>query len=73
MTVRTLPKAGHTAFLEGIHWSDLLLATSRDGRSRRIATALVTAFLLHHLCEEDRVDVLVDGKVSGTELVTRTP
>ena len=73
VTVRTLPKAGHTAFLEGMHWSDLILATSRDSRSRRLATALMTAFLLHHLCEEDRVDVLVDGKVPGTELLVRTP
>ena len=69
VTVRTLPKAAHTAFLEGRHWSDLLLATDKDSKSRRLARALVTAFLLHHLCDEDRVDVLVDGKVSGTELV----
>ncbi|GEL16240.1 dienelactone hydrolase family protein [Pseudonocardia asaccharolytica] len=69
--VRTLPKAGHTAFLEGRHWSDLLLATKKDERTRRITRALVTAFLLHHLCGEDRVAELVDGKVPGTELTTR--
>lgn len=73
VTVRTLPKAGHTAFLEGRHWSDLLLPTDKDGKSRRLARALVTAFLLHHLCDEDRVDVLVDGKVGGTELAVHHP
>lgn len=71
VTVRTLPKAGHTAFLEGRHWTDLLLATGKDGKSRRMARALVTAFLLRHLCDEDRVDVLVDGKVPGTDLAVR--
>ena len=30
----------------------------------------MTAFLLHHLADEDRGDVLLDGKVRGTELVT---
>ena len=33
--------------------------------------ALVTAFLLHHLTGEDWGDVLVDGKVKGTDLVVR--
>lgn len=68
---RTLRKAEHTAFLEGTHWSDFLLPGGKDERSRRIARALVTAFLLHHLCDEDRIDHLVDGKISGTELVVR--
>jgi pimeloyl-ACP methyl ester carboxylesterase len=69
--LRTVKKAGHTAFLDGRHWSDLLLAGSPDARTRRLTRALVTAFLLHHLAGEDRVDVLLDGKVKGTELLHR--
>jgi pimeloyl-ACP methyl ester carboxylesterase len=66
--LRTLPKAQHTGFLDGTHWSDLLLAGRPDGKTRKLTRALVTAFLLKHLCDEDRVDVLVDGKVRGTVL-----
>ncbi len=69
--LRTIKKAGHTAFLDGRHWSDLLLAGSPDAGARRLTRALVTAFLLHHLAGEDRVDVLLDGKVKGTELLYR--
>jgi len=69
--LRTLTKATHTGFLEGIHWSDFVLSGSPDSKTRRVTRALVTAFLLHHLCGEDRVDVLVDGKVSGTTLADR--
>lgn len=69
--LRTLPKAEHTAFLEGRHWTDMLLPGSPDAKVRRLTRGLVTAFLLHHLAEEDRVDVLVDGKVPGTVLVDR--
>ncbi|MGI5127425.1 dienelactone hydrolase family protein [Pseudonocardia sp. CA-107938] len=66
--LRTLPKAQHTGFLDGRHWSDLLLAGHPESKTRKLTRALVTAFLLKHLCEEDRVDVLVDGKVPGTVL-----
>jgi Dienelactone hydrolase and related enzymes len=68
---RVLPKAQHTGFLQGRHWTDLLLAGRPDGKTRKLTRALVTAFLLKHLCGEDRVDVLVDGKVPGTELIER--
>jgi dienelactone hydrolase len=68
--VRTLPKAAHTSFLEGVHWSDLVLAGGPDRKVRRITRALVTGFLLKELCGEDRVDDLVDGKVPGTTLDT---
>lgn len=70
--LRTLSKGSHTGFLEGRHWSDVVLSGSPDAKTRRITRALVTAFLLHHLCAEDRVDVLVDGKVPGTTLTERT-
>jgi dienelactone hydrolase len=69
--LRTITKATHTGFLEGRHWSDLLLAGGPQAKTRRLTRALVTAFLLRHLCDEDRVTVLVDGKVRGTTLVTR--
>lgn len=71
--LRMLPKATHTAFLDGRHWSDLLLAGSPDAKTRRITKALVTAFLLNKLCDEDRVEPLLDGKVPGTTLTARTP
>lgn len=69
--LRTLTKATHTGFLEGTHWSDFVLSGSPDGKTRRMARALVTAFLLRTLCDEDRADVLVDGKVPGTTLADR--
>ena len=69
--LRTLTKSSHTGFLSGTHWSDLVLAGSPDAKTRRLARALVTAFLLHHLCAEDRVEVLLDGKVAGTTLAER--
>jgi hypothetical protein len=48
-----------------------MLAGSPDGKTRRLTRALVTAFLLDKLCDEDRVDALVDGKVPGTTLEHR--
>jgi dienelactone hydrolase len=71
--LRTLNKATHTGFLDGSHWSDFVLAGSPDARTRRMARALVTAFLLRTLCDEDRTEVLVDGKVPGTTLAERHP
>ena len=68
MILATLPKASHTGFLDGRHWSDALLAGSPDGKVRRLTGVLVTAFLMRHLCDEDRVDPLVEGKIPGTTL-----
>jgi hypothetical protein len=70
--LRTLRKAEHTGFLDGRHWSDVLLTGSPSAKTRQLTRALVTAFLLHHLLDEDRGDVLVDGKVKGTDLITRS-
>jgi dienelactone hydrolase len=70
--LRTLTKAGHTGFLDGIHWSDFVLSGSPNAKTRRLTRALVTAFLLRHLSGDDRFDVLVDGKVPGTTLAERT-
>ena len=49
-----------------------MLTGSPNAKTRQVTRALVTAFLLHHLTGEDRGDVLVDGKVKGTDLVTRS-
>ncbi len=70
--LRTLRKAEHTGFLDGHHWSDVLLTGSPSAKTRQLTRALVTAFLLHHLVGEDRGDVLVEGKVKGTDLITRS-
>jgi dienelactone hydrolase len=67
--LRTLKKASHTGFLDGTHWSDFVLSGSPDAKTRRITRALVTAFLLYHVGDDERAEVLVGGKVSGTELV----
>jgi dienelactone hydrolase len=69
--LRTLDKATHTGFLDGKHWSDFVLSGSPDHKTRRLTRALVTAFLLTKLCDEDRVGVLIDGKVPGTTLAER--
>jgi dienelactone hydrolase len=47
--LRTLPKASHLGFLQGKHWSDLLVDGSPEYSTRRASRALVTAFLLRHL------------------------
>ena len=69
--LRTLKKATHTGFLSGPHWSDLVLAGSPDARTRRTTRALVTAFLLRRLQDEDGAAALVDGAVPGTDLAER--
>jgi len=67
--LRAIGKASHTGFLDGTHWSDLVLAGRPDARTRTLARGLVTAFLLVHLCGDESAQVLVDGKVPGTQLV----
>ncbi|MHA6785312.1 dienelactone hydrolase family protein [Pseudonocardia saturnea] len=68
VVLRTLKKATHTGFLDGHHWSDLLLSGSPDGKTRRVTRALVTAFLLRELGGVSGLDDLVDGTVAGTEI-----
>lgn len=69
--LRTLKKATHTGFLSGPHWSDMVLSGSPDARTRRTTRALVTAFLLRRLQDEDAAGPLVDGAVPGTEFAER--
>ena len=57
--LRTLPKASHLGFLEGAHWTDLLVDGSPEYQTRRTSRALVTAFLLTHLTGTHTYDDLL--------------
>lgn len=71
--LRTLAKAGHLGFLQGRHWTGVLFQNKAQPKTRKLARALVTAFLLEHLCEESRVSPLTEGDVPGAPLVDPTP
>ncbi|MGH3886291.1 MAG: dienelactone hydrolase family protein [Pseudonocardiaceae bacterium] len=58
--LRTLPKASHLGFLQGSHWTDLLVDGSPEYSTRRTSRALVTAFLLRHLTGTPDYDVLLE-------------
>ncbi len=57
--LRTLPKASHLGFLQGKHWTDLLVDGSPEYNTRRASRALVTAFLLRHLTSTPSYDALL--------------
>jgi len=67
--LRTIMKASHSGFLDGKHWSDFVLAGGPEARTRGLARALITAFLLAQLCGEEHMEPLVDGPVPGTQLL----
>ena len=58
--LRTLPKASHLGFLQGKHWTSLLVDGSPEYSTRRLSRALVTAFLLHHLTNTPDYDALLE-------------
>jgi dienelactone hydrolase len=66
--LRTLPKATHLGFLQGKHWSDLLIDGSPEHGTRRISRALVTAFLLRHLTGTGEYGELLDNNAPGAQL-----
>ncbi|MGH4015353.1 MAG: dienelactone hydrolase family protein [Pseudonocardiaceae bacterium] len=66
--LRILPKASHLGFLQGKHWSDLLLDGSPEYGTRRLSRALVTAFLLRHLTETTEYDELLESDAPGAPL-----
>lgn len=66
--LRVLPKASHLSFLQGTHWSDLLLDGSPEYGTRRITRALLTAFLLHHLTETDEYNELLTSDAPAAPL-----
>ena len=71
--LRRLEKAGHLGFCEGLHWTGMLTGNKAQPKTRKLSRALVTAFLLEHLCDESRVRALTEGDVKGAPLVDLTP
>jgi dienelactone hydrolase len=63
-----MAKGEHVGFLDGRHWTGLLLPGKPDRKLARLSRAVVTAFLLRTLRSDDRAAVLLDGKVPGTTL-----
>jgi dienelactone hydrolase len=59
--LRTLPKASHLGFTQGSHWTDLLIDSSPEYRTRRLSRALITAFLLRHLTGTTDHDALLEA------------
>ncbi|MDQ3761947.1 MAG: alpha/beta hydrolase [Actinomycetota bacterium] len=57
--LRTLPKASHLSFIQGQHWTNLLIGSRPQYGTRRVSRALVTAFLLHHLTGTTDYDALL--------------
>lgn len=66
--LRTLPKANHLGFVQGGHWSDLLLHGGPEHATRWITRTLVTAFLLRHLTGATEYDELLESALRGTTL-----
>lgn len=63
--LRVLPKASHLGFLQGKHWSDLLIDGGSEYTTRRLGRALVTAFLLRHLTGSTDYDELLESDAPG--------
>ena len=66
--LRTLPKASTPASSTGGTGATRCCRAPPRESPARLTRALVTAFLMRYLCDEDRVDPLVDGKIPGTVL-----
>jgi hypothetical protein len=66
--LRILPKATHLGFLQGKHWSDLLLDGSPEHGTRRVSRALVTAFLLRNLTKAGEYEEMLSSDVPGAPL-----
>jgi pimeloyl-ACP methyl ester carboxylesterase len=58
--VRTLPKASHLGFLQGSHWTDVLIEGKPQHRTHRLTRALTTAFLLRELTGNSDYNELLD-------------
>ncbi len=57
--LRLLPDAGHLGYLQGQHWTDLLIDSRPQYGTRRMSRAVITAFLLHHLTGTSDHDALL--------------
>jgi dienelactone hydrolase len=66
--LRTLPKVDHMGFVEGKHWSGLLIPGTSDHGALRLSRALVTAFFLVHLAGVDRFRPLLEADLKGAAI-----
>jgi dienelactone hydrolase len=66
--IRDLPKATHLGFLEGHHWTDMLVDGTPERATQRLTMALTTAFLLRELTGRSEYDELLDSDVKGALL-----
>lgn len=62
---RVLPKVDHMGFVEGKHWSGLLIPGSSSHGALRMSRALLTAFFLVHLAGQERFRALLEADVKG--------
>ena len=68
VSLRTLPKATHLGFTEGWHWTQLLLQGKSQYTTQRRSRALLTAFFLTHLADEQKYASLLYEEVKGVSL-----
>jgi dienelactone hydrolase len=66
--IRAMPKATHLGFLEGYHWTDMLVDGKPERDTQRLTMALTTAFLLRELTGVSQYDELLDSDVKGALL-----
>ncbi|WP_433870260.1 dienelactone hydrolase family protein [Saccharopolyspora sp. CA-218241] len=66
--LRMLPKASHLGFTTGRHWSELVLHGRSEYAAQRVGKALLTAFFLRTLREDERGAELLDADVAGTKI-----
>lgn len=71
--LRILPKASHLGFLQGKHWSDLLVDGGSEYTTRRIGRVLVTALLLRHLAGSPGHDTLLESAAPAAPLELLRP
>ena len=73
VTVRTLRKATHLAFTQGVHWSELLLDGKPAMSARRAARAMLTGFFLYHLTGAKRWGALLDADLKSCPITYTRP
>lgn len=66
--VRNLTKASHLGFLDGRHWTNLLVDGKPERATQRLTRALTTAFLLRELTGTSDYDDLLDSDVKGAPI-----
>ncbi|HEY0641451.1 MAG TPA: dienelactone hydrolase family protein [Pseudonocardiaceae bacterium] len=63
VAVHALPKASHLGFVDGRHWTTLLLDGRPERATQRLTRAWTTAFLLRHLTGARKYDALLETAV----------